>query len=52
MFGQKRVAGSVVGGRSDMVEMLRFAAAKGVKPMVEEWPLEKVGWTELQTENG
>lgn len=34
VFGQKKVAGSIVGGRADMQEMLDFAAAKGIKPQV------------------
>ena len=32
MFGQKKVAGSVVGGRADMQEMLEFAALHHIRP--------------------
>lgn len=39
---QKKVAGSIVAGRADMVEMLQFAADKGIAPMIQEMPLEKV----------
>ncbi|GIL59035.1 hypothetical protein Vafri_14006 [Volvox africanus] len=42
VFGQKLVAGSVVGGRADMQEMLHFAATHGVRPMVETMPLSQV----------
>jgi uncharacterized zinc-type alcohol dehydrogenase-like protein len=35
VFGQKRVVGSVVGGRAEMRAMLELAAAKGVRPQVE-----------------
>ncbi|MEW5298227.1 MAG: hypothetical protein WDW36_001374 [Sanguina aurantia] len=41
VFGQKKVAGSIVAGRADMVEMLQFAADKGIAPMIQEMPLEK-----------
>ncbi|GLC41739.1 hypothetical protein PLESTM_001234500 [Pleodorina starrii] len=42
VFGQKRVVGSIVGGRADMQEMLDFSAVHGVKPLVEEWPMAKI----------
>ena len=35
VFGQKRVVGSVVGGRAEMRAMLDLAAAKNVRPQVE-----------------
>ena len=37
-----QLAGSIVGGRSDMVEMLELAAVKQIKPMCETMPLSKV----------
>lgn len=42
VFGQKRVVGSIVGGRADMTAMLALAAAKGVAPQVELAPLRDV----------
>ncbi|PNW78848.1 hypothetical protein CHLRE_09g392134v5 [Chlamydomonas reinhardtii] len=42
VFGQKKVAGTIVGGRADMQEMLEFSAINGVKPMLEIMPLSKV----------
>ena len=42
VFGQKKVAGSIVGGRADMNAMLNVAALHGIKPMVETLPLSKV----------
>ena len=42
VFGQKRVVGSVVGGRADMHDMLQLAAAKKVVPRVELAPLRDV----------
>ncbi|KXZ49021.1 hypothetical protein GPECTOR_23g11 [Gonium pectorale] len=42
VFNQKKVVGSIVGGRADMQEMLNFAAVHDVKPLVELWPLSKV----------
>ncbi|KXZ54224.1 hypothetical protein GPECTOR_5g316 [Gonium pectorale] len=42
VFGQKKVAGSIVGGRADMQEMLDFAGVQGVKPMLEIMPLSQV----------
>jgi uncharacterized zinc-type alcohol dehydrogenase-like protein len=42
VFGQKKLVGSIVGGRADMQEMLNFACVKGVKPKVETMPLSKV----------
>lgn len=46
VFGQKTMAGSIVGGRADMEEMLRFCADKGVEPMVQMMKLSQVGWRE------
>jgi D-arabinose 1-dehydrogenase-like Zn-dependent alcohol dehydrogenase len=43
VFGQKAMAGSIVGGRADMAEMLQFCAEKGVAPMVEVMKLSQVG---------
>ncbi len=37
-----QVMGSIVGGRADMVEMLEFAAVKGIKPKCETMPLSQV----------
>jgi uncharacterized zinc-type alcohol dehydrogenase-like protein len=42
VFGQKRVAGSIVGGRADMQEMLDFAGVAGVRPVLEIMPLSEV----------
>lgn len=42
VFNQKAVAGSVVGGRAEMQEMLDFAAAKGIKPMIETYKLSNI----------
>lgn len=42
VFNQKSMAGSIVGGRADMQEMLDFAAKKGIKPMVETMKLSQV----------
>jgi len=42
VFGQKRVVGSIVGGRAEMGDMLRLAAAKGIAPAVELAPLRDV----------
>jgi len=39
MFGRKRVAGSVIGGRGEIAEMLDVASRLGVRPMVEVFPL-------------
>lgn len=35
VFGQKKVVGSIVGGRSDMQLMLELAAKKNIKPIIE-----------------
>jgi D-arabinose 1-dehydrogenase-like Zn-dependent alcohol dehydrogenase len=43
VFGQKTMAGSIVGGRADMMEMLQFCGDKGVEPMVEVMKLSQVG---------
>lgn len=40
--GQKSITGSVVGGRKLMTEMLEFAAANQIKPMVEIMPISQV----------
>ena len=42
VFGQRSVAGSIVGGRSVMGRMLAFATAKKVFPLIEEMPLSKI----------
>ncbi|GBF87537.1 hypothetical protein Rsub_00248 [Raphidocelis subcapitata] len=42
VFGQKTIAGSVVGGRADMEDCLALAAAKGIRPMVEVYKLSEV----------
>jgi len=41
VFGQKRVAGSIVGGRADMAAMLQLAAARGIAPLIERLPMSK-----------
>jgi D-arabinose 1-dehydrogenase-like Zn-dependent alcohol dehydrogenase len=42
VFGQKKLAGSIVGGRSDMDAMFRLAADKGVAPLIERMPSSQV----------
>jgi uncharacterized zinc-type alcohol dehydrogenase-like protein len=42
VFGQKMIAGSVVGGRRFMREMLEFSAVNQIKPMIEMMPLSQV----------
>ena len=42
VFGQKVIAGSVVGGRRFMREMLEFAAINQIKPMIETMPLSDI----------
>ncbi|MCB2263133.1 MAG: NAD(P)-dependent alcohol dehydrogenase [Candidatus Thiosymbion ectosymbiont of Robbea hypermnestra] len=42
VFGQKTVAGSLVGGRGFMREMLDFSAVHKITPMVETMPLSQV----------
>eukprot|EP00877_Chromochloris_zofingiensis_P014230 jgi/Chrzof1/9060/Cz03g34180.t1 len=42
VFGQKKFAGSIVGGRADMQDMLQFSADQGIKPMIELTKLSKV----------
>lgn len=42
VLGQKRVVGSVVGGRSEMNEMLQFCAQTGIRPMIEKRKLKCV----------
>lgn len=42
VFGQKMIAGSVVGGRLFMTEMLEFAAVNQIKPMIETMSLSQV----------
>ncbi|KAF5828016.1 alcohol dehydrogenase GroES domain protein [Dunaliella salina] len=42
VFAQKKLMGSLVGGRRDMNEMLEFAAQAGVAPKCETMPLSKV----------
>eukprot|EP00238_Polyblepharides_amylifera_P014326 CAMPEP_0196586898 /NCGR_PEP_ID=MMETSP1081-20130531/55877_1 /TAXON_ID=36882 /ORGANISM="Pyramimonas amylifera, Strain CCMP720" /LENGTH=338 /DNA_ID=CAMNT_0041908919 /DNA_START=125 /DNA_END=1141 /DNA_ORIENTATION=- len=42
VFFQKKVVGSIVGGRKDMIEMLELAAVKQIKPTCETMPLSQV----------
>jgi uncharacterized zinc-type alcohol dehydrogenase-like protein len=42
IFGQKSIAGSCVGGRYVMQEMLEFAAVHQIKPQIEIMPLSQV----------
>ncbi len=42
VFGQKTVAGSIVGGRRFMREMLDFAAVNNITPMIETMPLSQI----------
>lgn len=42
IFGQKSIAGSVVGGRKFMQEMLEFAALNQITPMIETMPLGEI----------
>jgi uncharacterized zinc-type alcohol dehydrogenase-like protein len=42
IFGQKSVAGSIVGGRRFMREMLDFAAVHNITPLVETMPLTQI----------
>ncbi|KAF5840868.1 chaperonin 10-like protein [Dunaliella salina] len=42
VFGQKKVAGSIVGGRADMDAMLQLAATHGIAPYIETLPFSKV----------
>ncbi len=42
VFGQKKLAGSIVGGRHFMIEMLAMAAAHNIKPLIETMPLSQV----------
>jgi len=42
VFGQKAVAGSIVGGRRFMREMLDFSAVHNITPMIETMPLRDV----------
>ncbi len=39
LFGQKKIAGSIIGTRDDMDAMLAFAADYGISPIVERHPL-------------
>ncbi|NNG47783.1 MAG: zinc-binding dehydrogenase, partial [Deltaproteobacteria bacterium] len=39
LFGQKKIAGSIIGTRDDMDAMLAFAADHGISPIVERHPL-------------
>lgn len=39
LFGQKKIAGSIIGTRDDMDAMLSFAADHGIAPIVERHPL-------------
>jgi len=42
IFGQKKIAGSLVGGRRFIREMLDFSAVHNITPMVETMPLSQV----------
>jgi len=42
LFGQKKIAGSIIGTRDDMDAMLAFAADHGIAPIVERHPLKTV----------
>ncbi|WP_293075572.1 hypothetical protein [Okeania sp. SIO3B5] len=42
VFYQKAVAGSIVGGRRFMAEMLEFAAVHQIKPMIETMPISQI----------
>ena len=42
VFGQKTIAGSIVGGRHFMQEMLEFSAIHGIRPKTETMPLAQV----------
>jgi uncharacterized zinc-type alcohol dehydrogenase-like protein len=42
IFGQKSIAGSIVGGRKFMTEMLEFAAVHNIIPKIETMPLSQV----------
>lgn len=42
VFGQKAMAGSIVGGRADMQEMLDFCGDKGIAPMVQVMKLSEL----------
>jgi propanol-preferring alcohol dehydrogenase len=42
LFGQKKIAGSIIGTRDDMDAMLAFAADHRIAPIVERHPLGKV----------
>lgn len=52
VFFQKRVVGSIVGGRTIMTEMLALAAAKGIKPMTELMPLRSVNEAMAKVQRG
>ena len=52
VFGQKSVVGSIVGGRADMVELLDTAAVKGVRPILETFPISKVRSRRLERWTG
>lgn len=42
VFDQKAIAGSVVGGRRFMKEMLEFSALHQIKPMIETMPISQI----------
>eukprot|EP00475_Leptophrys_vorax_P009265 TRINITY_DN16130_c0_g1_i2.p1 TRINITY_DN16130_c0_g1~~TRINITY_DN16130_c0_g1_i2.p1 ORF type:complete len:382 (-),score=1.03 TRINITY_DN16130_c0_g1_i2:195-1250(-) len=42
IFAQKKLAGSIVGGRAMITEMFEFCAANGIKPMTETRPLSEL----------
>lgn len=41
-FSQQRVIGSIIGTRRQQAELLELAARRGIRPVVETYPLERV----------
>eukprot|EP00199_Chlamydomonas_sp_CCMP681_P000710 CAMPEP_0119109408 /NCGR_PEP_ID=MMETSP1180-20130426/17889_1 /TAXON_ID=3052 ORGANISM="Chlamydomonas cf sp, Strain CCMP681" /NCGR_SAMPLE_ID=MMETSP1180 /ASSEMBLY_ACC=CAM_ASM_000741 /LENGTH=437 /DNA_ID=CAMNT_0007095163 /DNA_START=15 /DNA_END=1328 /DNA_ORIENTATION=+ len=52
VFGQKKVVGSIVGGRFDMMGMFEVAAAKNVRPMIEVVPGSQVNEAFARVQSG
>ena len=42
VFSQKKLVGSVVGGRHFMQEMLELAAAQQIQPLIEVMPISQI----------
>ncbi len=42
LFQQQRVIGSTIGSRGDMMELLQFVTATGIRPMTETYALDEV----------